>query len=398
MPLIEPISDHRIAVEDLPAPTVINALSINGVYMIYRTAASSKIYCYIKITSKTPITLPGESDPYDCNIMGPAVYIETTNSGEIKTGEIGIRTISNLLSNKTHLASDNWLIYTSDTTEYNSMVDLVVNSVCMRGYDELVFYCDCNNNTIDRVSGLRMFEDVHGGATVYTPSFVADPADPTRYCIRKPNGVPGMSTGTGVVPVIIGDYTARPDVTGRYVIANSSGSGAISDETNRLWLASPIYGNHKVEFYWYCSSTSPGTGACIFDAHGLGNNNTNADRAGISLIQVGSNIIIRAQNNNTTNYDTAIGSRASLAGNWYRFEFYFFYISSTQYKATANVYDVNGTLLATTTRTMTLPLYCYKGERGCFTFLSDYFSNGQWARDIYDYIKEVKVYQLDYPN
>ena len=394
MPLIEPISDHRIAVEDLPAPTVINALSINGVYMIYRTAASSKIYCYIKITSKTPITLPGESDPYDCNITGPAVYIETTNSGEIKTGEIGIRTISNLLSNKTHLASDNWLIYTSDTTEYNSMVDLVVNSVCMRGYDELVFYCDCNNNTIDRVSGLRMFEDIHNSATVYTPVFVADPADPTRYCIQKRNG----QNGSGIVPVIIGNYVARPSTDGRFIIANSRGTGSITTEDNRFWLASPIYGNHKVEFYWYCSSTSPGTGACIFDAHGLGNNNVNANRAGIALMQNGSNIIIRARNNTTTNYDTAIGSRASLAGNWYRFEFYFFYISSTQYKATANAYDMNGTLLATTTRTMTLPLYCSKAERGCFTFLSDYSSNGGWARDIYDYIKEVKVYQLDYPN
>ena len=397
MALIEPVSDHRLAVEDLPAQDIIDALVVNNVYMLYKTVQTSKLYCYIKITSKTPITLPGEQTPYDCSITGPAVYIETTNAGEVKTGEIGIRSISNLISNKTHIASDNWLIYTSSTTEYNDMVDLVVNSVAMRGYDELVFYCDCNNNTIDRVSGLRLFEDINGGATAYTPSFVADPADPTRYCIKKPNGVPGMSTGTGIVPVIIGDYTTRPDGTGRYVIANSSGSGAISNETNRFWLASPIYGNHRVEFYWYCSSSNPGN-SIIFDAHGLGNNNVNSNSGGIALIQLNNNISIRYRKNTTSSYDVAVGSRTSLAGNWYKVEFYFFYISSTQYKTTVNVYDVGGVLKATTTQTLPLPISASKAERGCFTFLSDYYSNGQWARNIYDMVKEVKVYQLDYPN
>lgn len=129
MALIEPISDHRLAVEDLPASGVINAININSVYMLYRTTVSSKQYCYIKVTSKTPIYIQGESDPYDCSIIGPAVYVETTNSGDIKTGEIGIRSVSNLISNKTHLASDNWIIYTSSNTEYNNIVDTIIDEV-----------------------------------------------------------------------------------------------------------------------------------------------------------------------------------------------------------------------------------------------------------------------------
>ena len=155
MALIEPVSEHRLAVEDLPAQDIIDAIVVNNVYMLYKTAPASKMYCYIKVTDKTPITLPGEQTPYDCNITGPAVYIETTNAGEVKTGEIGIRTISNLISNKTHIASDNWLIYTSNITEYNSMVDEVVSCIIYTPPDlnHLSFTSKQNGSTV-RINSL----------------------------------------------------------------------------------------------------------------------------------------------------------------------------------------------------------------------------------------------------
>ena len=129
MSIIQSISDHRAAVIALPAASLYNALTVNSVYKLYKTVTAGVIECYIKITSKTPITLPGEQTPYDCSITGPAVYIEKTNTDVITKAEIGIRSISNLISNKTHLASDNWLIYTSSISEYNSMVDLVIDNM-----------------------------------------------------------------------------------------------------------------------------------------------------------------------------------------------------------------------------------------------------------------------------
>ena len=129
MSIIQSISDHRAAVVALPAASLYNALTVNSVYKLYKTVSAGVIECYIKITSKTPITLPGEQTPYDCSITGPAVYIEKNSSNVITGAEIGIRSISNLISNKTHLASDNWLIYTSSISEYNSMVDLVIDNM-----------------------------------------------------------------------------------------------------------------------------------------------------------------------------------------------------------------------------------------------------------------------------
>ena len=129
MSIIQSISDHRAAVVALPAASLYNALTVNSVYKLYKTVSAGVIECYIKITGKTPITLPGEQTPYDCSITGPAVYIEKNNSNVITGAEIGIRSISNLISNKTHLASDNWLIYTSSISEYNSMVDLVIDNM-----------------------------------------------------------------------------------------------------------------------------------------------------------------------------------------------------------------------------------------------------------------------------
>lgn len=129
MSIIQSISDHRAAVVALPAASLYNALVVNSVYKLYKTVSAGVIECYIKITNKTPITLPGEQTPYDCSITGPAVYIEKNSSNVITKAEIGIRSISNLISNKTHLASDNWLIYTSSISEYNSMVDLVIDNM-----------------------------------------------------------------------------------------------------------------------------------------------------------------------------------------------------------------------------------------------------------------------------
>ena len=44
---------------------------------------------------------------------------------------------------------------------------------------------------------------------------------------------------------------------------------------------------------------------------------------------------------------------------------------------------------------MALPL---NTNRAGWLFLSDSWGYGTWAENIYDMIKEVKVYQLDYPN
>lgn len=385
MALIEPVSEHRLAVEDLPAQDIIDAIVVNNVYMLYKTATTSKLYCYIKVTNKTPITLPGEQIPYDCDITGPAVYIETTNAGEVKTGEIGIRTIPNLISNKTHIASDNWMIYTSSTTEYNSMVDLVINSVCIRGYDELIFYCDCNRNMIDQVSGLDIYSLWSSSTYVVGgTSYVLDPLDSTRYCAKKVNGRKYVSP-------LIGNYNISGTTADRFIISKQSN---ISDETNYKWLASPTYGNHRVEFDWYLYNNN--TTRCVFDSTGLANNNSNATNSGIALNVVNGNVLIQARNNSSTYMNTTVGSVSTLHSKWYKVTFSFHYDSATSYTATVKVYDkATNNLISEITRTMTLPL---NTNRGGWLFLGDSWGYGAYAQNVYDMIKEVKVYQLDYPN
>ena len=182
---IEAIADHRVAVEALPAVALYNAITVNSVYRLEKPAGNKTTRCYIKVTSKTPISYPNTSDIYDCTIEGPAVYIETDSSGNITTGEIGKRTIANLISSKTHLASDNWKIFASSTTEYNDMVDEVI---------DYINYTQPNLNHFSLTSK-------HTGSTVYIISVTASDVSTTppdfEYSYDTVTWTPWSYTTTG---------------------------------------------------------------------------------------------------------------------------------------------------------------------------------------------------------
>lgn len=253
--------------------------------------------------------------------------------------------------------------------------------------NELIFYCDCNNNVIDKVSNIDLFATVQGSSSSWNPLYVTDPSDSTRYCLKK-------RSGAYRVPCIIGDYRGA---TGNYyercyVIAKSQ---AYSDESARRFLASPTYGDHKVEFYWYCGNSNSVSGS-IFDYSGLGNNNANANNSGIALITVGTNVLFRARNNSATSLDTIVGTRSSLKNKWYFVEMLFEYVSTTQYKVTFSVKDeTKSTTIVSGYHILTQPLLNTKVERGVFLFLSDNAGSGNWAINEIDYIKEVKVWKIN---
>ena len=143
------IQDHREAVEHLPATDVYNALTTNTFYKLKKESATTTYECYVKLLSKHSIQ-DTEFDIYDCTIEGNAVYIEKDSSGDIISAEIGYRQIANLISNKTHVASDNWLIFASSQSEYNYMVDEVLNHINYTPPDpnHLSFTSKANNSTI----------------------------------------------------------------------------------------------------------------------------------------------------------------------------------------------------------------------------------------------------------
>lgn len=245
--------------------------------------------------------------------------------------------------------------------------------------DELIFYCDCNNNVKDKVSNIDLWQLI-GSPSSWQPLYVADPADNSKYCIKK-------RSGAYRVPVIIGDY--RGETKYNYVIAKSQ---AYSDESTKKFLASPT-GNHKVSFYWYCGMTT--AGGCIFDYSGLGNNNANQNNSGIALIGIGSNVLFRAKNNSSASLDTPVGSRSTLKNKWYYVEMSFYYVSPTQYSVSFLLKDKStNTILASGSHTLTQPLVNTKAERGFFLFLSDNLGSGNWAPNTVDYIKEVKVWKI----
>lgn len=255
-----------------------------------------------------------------------------------------------------------------------------VDSVPLSG-DELVFYCDCNNNVIDKVSNVDLFALIGGSASSWSPLFAVDPSDSSRYCIKK-------RSGAYRVPCVIGDY--RGDTKYNYIIAKSQ---AYSDESAKRFLASPN-GNHKVSFYWYCGSSNV-TGS-IFDYSGQGNNNnSNQNNSGIGFIGVNGNVLFRAKNNSAASLDTVVGSRSSLKNKWYYVEMSFYYVSPTQYSVSFLVIDEStDTVIASGSHTLTQPLLNSKVERGAFLFLSDNAGSGNWAPNTVDYIKEVKVWKI----
>lgn len=255
-----------------------------------------------------------------------------------------------------------------------------VDSVTPSG-DELVFYCDCNNNVIDKVSNLDLWQLIANNSASWTPLYVVDPTDSSKYCIKK-------RSGAYRVPVIIGDY--RGETKCNYVIAKSQ---AYSDESTKRFLASPTYGNHKVTFYFYCGASN--VNGSIFDYSGLGNNNANQNNSGVSLIGIDGNVLFRAKNNSSAALDTIVGSRSSLKNKWYYVEMSFYYVSPTQYSVSFLVIDEStDTVIASGSHTLTQPLINTKVERGVFTFLSDNSGSGNWAPNTVDYIKEVKVWKI----
>lgn len=249
--------------------------------------------------------------------------------------------------------------------------------------DELIFYCDCNNNVIERVSNTDLFVDYHYYSFIYSPLYIEDPVDSSRYCIKKRQGY-------YYVPCIIGDY--RGETVYPFTVASSQ---THTTETSVKFLASPTCGNHRVGFYWYCAPAITNSAATIFSYSGQGNNNSNQNNSGIDVIAIGSNVLFRAKNNSTTSLDTIIGSREDLKNKWYYIELNYFYISSTQYYVEFFVKDPSdGTIIVSNSHTLTQPLLNTKGERGRCTFLTDSFGDGGWAENIDDYIKEVKVWKI----
>lgn len=252
----------------------------------------------------------------------------------------------------------------------------------------LIFDCDCNNNVIDKVSGYDLFVDLLGGTVAYNPLYVVDPLDNTRYCIKK-------RSGAYRVPLHIGDYTRTNTITSynTFVISNSSGVND-PNETVRAWLASPTYGDHMVEFYWYCASGTYSTSTTIFDSSGLANQNSNSNYSGVALITRTDNyIVIRCRNNTSTNIDTVVGTRSSLAGKWYKCQFTYHYISSTIYGFEAKIYDGDN-LIAQTSNQLKTPLADTKTPRYYYCFLCDNAGSGNWAPNTIDCIKDVKVYKV----
>ena len=248
--------------------------------------------------------------------------------------------------------------------------------------DELIFYCDCNDNVIDQVSGLNLAQRWPS----FTPTYVTDPIDSSRKCLKKTLNVR--------CPVIIGNHSLTGTDSDVFII---SATQYYPDETNRKFLASPVNGNRRVEFKLFVNTGDDTYDGNIFDSTGLGNNNSNSNNSGISLLRMKNTrqIIIRARNNTSTNIDTVVGSFSSLTGKWLNCIFEFEYLNQSAYKASVYIYnDSTGELIASTVQTLTIPLIQNRYNRTCCNFLVDETGGGRWGANNKDYIKEVKVWKI----
>lgn len=245
--------------------------------------------------------------------------------------------------------------------------------------DELIFYCDCNNNIVDQISGVNL-------ATLYSYfaiNYADDPTDSSRKVMNKPSGTQRRA-------LIIGNYNISGTTDDAFIFCQQSN---YTDETTRKWLASPTYGNHRVEFDWYPSSNTR-QGCTVFDSSGLSETNANSSNYGMCLFKNNNDVIIRARNNSSANLDTIVGNVSSLAGKWYNVVFDFTYINSSSYSITVTITDIaTDTVISTVTRTLSIPMTVDRFGRSMCLFLSDNPGNGGWADNPYDYIKEVKVWK-----
>lgn len=116
----------------------------------------------------------------------------------------------------------------------------------------LIFFCDCNNNTIDQISNIDLttiFTD-----SKYGPTFVVDPTDNSKYCIAGNN--------SKINPIIIGNYSLTGTISDKFMVAQSN------QTDNSIYLVRPD-ASYIVEFDWYRAS-SWSSGGIVFDPSGSG--------------------------------------------------------------------------------------------------------------------------------
>lgn len=244
----------------------------------------------------------------------------------------------------------------------------------------LIFYCDCNNNYIDRVTGINFVNLITNNGT----QFVTDPTDSTRYCAKKVSG----GSSSNIKFCRVGPYNLLNDTLKQFAISKTTN---LSTETATIsWLCGGSLGNLGICFDWYPRGSNT---RCIIDSTGLSNNNSNAQNSGVCIMAVNTTYYLRCRNNSSTNINQTIGTSSNLNNKWYTVYMDFMIQSTTKYKCHVVIVDksTQQEIFNHLTQELTIPL---QSNRNVFMFLSDTWGYGSWAQNTYDYIKEVKVYKL----
>ena len=243
-------------------------------------------------------------------------------------------------------------------------------SAQMQPVAQPIFWVDGDNNNIDRISG-RVASPIEYDHRYNLPLYVTDPRNPTRKCLQKRNG-------EFSVAVFLLDFSSGK---GFNLTSNNQG-------TQNVHLDSFQGVGHRLEFMVYVNNNPSNrpfvTNGGLFSFDGY------TQQAGIEIGIYNNNLVILSRNNSPTDNLRTIATLNSVVNQWLTIQYDVKEISSTTFSCIVKIFNELETIIATEQFLHSKPMI---NTRDTCYFFSDnmgWFSN---AQNVYDYLKEVKIYR-----
>ncbi|HPT08504.1 MAG TPA: prepilin-type N-terminal cleavage/methylation domain-containing protein [bacterium] len=254
----------------------------------------------------------------------------------------------------------------------------------------LLFHVPGNNSLVDVVSGL-VAKPTNATSTYWSnPLYVLDPTDSSKYVLKK-------KVGSYYVPVMLG-LPALETSTGVYPRFLFAANSVTSTESNTYkFLDKNNNKSHRLEFDIYVinnTNTRPFyTMAGLYNVDNQTIWNANSQKNGYEIGIYGSKITVAWRNNVSTTSYIQYATVSAVANKWVRFTVDISEVDSTHYNVTSKYLILStGVEVQMTSQTLIKPGL---NNRGGVYFFCDSYGYGKWAVNDYDYIRDIKIYELE---
>jgi prepilin-type N-terminal cleavage/methylation domain-containing protein len=254
----------------------------------------------------------------------------------------------------------------------------------------LLFHVPCDNSLVDVVSGLVAKSTTDTSTYWSNPLDVLDPTDSSKHVLKK-------KVGAYYVPVMLG-LPALEASTGVYPRFLFAANSVTSTESNTYkFLDKNNNKSHRLEFDIYVinnTNTRPFyTMAGLYNVDNQTVWNANSQKNGYEIGIYGGKICCAWRNNVSTTSYLQYDTVSTVANKWVRFTIDISEVDSTHYNVTSKYTILStGVEVQMTSQTLIKPGL---NNRGGVFFFCDSYGSGKWAVNDYDYIRDIKIYELE---